>query len=246
MAIKPASIFLFLLVSAIAGGFAVITERLAAAPHLALALIAVWSLALLSIQDDRPAVGLFGEIAVFAAGFFFMFIRSSVERPLSLGNAGILERLNQACIALAVIGLLAILLAQPRKFPRLGLFVFAWAIAYLSTDKGGPDPMLRLFIDTFGLGTESAQMAVVAVRKTLHFTFYGVLAAVAFRASRNVATAVTLTLSLACFDELRQASFGARSGSIWDVALDMVGAATVLWLLSRKSTETANPKLPVN
>lgn len=246
MAIKPWSFLLFLLVALMAGGFAVVAERLASAPHLALALVAIWSLVLVAIKDDRPALGLLGEMLVFASGVLFLFVRSSVERPLSLGNAAILERLNLAFLTLAVVGVLAMLGARPRKVPRVGLFVFAWAIAYLSTDKGGPDPMMRFLIDNLGLATESAQSAVVVIRKTLHFTFYGVLAAVSLRVSRTVGLAVTLTLSLACFDELRQASFGARSGSIWDVALDMAGAAVALWLLSRKSTETANPKMPVN
>ena len=84
------------------------------------------------------------------------------------------------------------------------------------------------------------------VRKTAHFTEYAVLAFMTMRALVNAgyrmkrlwlsAAGVGLALLIACIDEFNQAFEPSRTGSPWDVALDVSGAVFMvifLWLADR-------------
>jgi hypothetical protein len=78
------------------------------------------------------------------------------------------------------------------------------------------------------------------VRKAAHFSEYALLGLLAFRAIwltlasttlRVAATAVLLACAVSGIDETRQSFSLARTGSIWDVALDVFGAATAVLVL---------------
>ena len=87
---------------------------------------------------------------------------------------------------------------------------------------------------------------IVWIRKTAHVVEYAVLGALAFRAVflstdsallRVALLAVGVAACVAATDELRQALLPARTGSAWDVALDVTGAlvaiAFAFWLKRR-------------
>jgi VanZ family protein len=129
--------------------------------------------------------------------------------------------------------------AQPREviyFPVAFVFLLAaWAIVYFSGGKGGADPMVRFFADVFGISMEQARMATIAVRKTIHFCVYGTVAWTAYRIANprfDLRSAVLfglgIALTFAIFDEWSQSGTTERSGSAWDVGLDMLGAASFL------------------
>jgi hypothetical protein len=78
------------------------------------------------------------------------------------------------------------------------------------------------------------------VRKAAHFSEYALLGLLAFRAIaltlsstalRIAASAVLFACAVSAIDETRQSFSLARTGSIWDVALDVLGAATAVLLL---------------
>jgi VanZ family protein len=90
------------------------------------------------------------------------------------------------------------------------------------------------------------------VRKSAHFSGYGLLSALAFfswRATfpsarpwsfRWFFLALALTLTAASLDEFHQSFVPSRTSSPWDVALDMVGAlgfqfVIALWIRSRRN-----------
>lgn len=126
------------------------------------------------------------------------------------------------------------------------------AIAYLSGSRGGPDPMRNWFIEHLNLSYEMAYEVTHYVRKTIHFVFYGSLAWTTMRAASAAGSTVSLAvafgagwaLSHAIFDEWRQSFLRGRSGSIWDVGLDLLGMATFLglaWLNMRRRENRAVP-----
>ena len=80
----------------------------------------------------------------------------------------------------------------------------------------------------------------VRIRKLAHSVEYGLLALLAFRAvyvsleavlARIAGLALVLVLLVAAIDESRQAFSATRTGSVWDVALDLLGAVVVLGLI---------------
>jgi VanZ family protein len=129
---------------------------------------------------------------------------------------------------------------RPPWLPLCGLILFGWIVAFFSSGKGGPDPMVNAFMRLFHVARPAAFEMTICVRKTIHFTFYGLTGLTAYdlaRAKGIASQAVIFGLSVAVcqasFDELRQAGFVNRTGSFWDVLLDMAGASAFIWLASR-------------
>jgi VanZ family protein len=107
----------------------------------------------------------------------------------------------------------------------------------------------------FGKGVEKEVLGSGegVLRKTAHFTEYGLLAFLWFRALRGdepqrwkwtwAGTALGVTALWAGVDELQQAYVSTqRTGNPWDVLLDSCGAATVLGIVclfavTKRSTE---------
>lgn len=75
------------------------------------------------------------------------------------------------------------------------------------------------------------------IRKLAHVVEYAVLGALALYAARAsftraAAIAMTVALALAVTDEWRQSLSRTRTGSVWDVLLDLAGAALGAWMLN--------------
>jgi len=124
------------------------------------------------------------------------------------------------------------------------LFVWIALIFFLSNSSGSLDstsrfigPLLAFFFPDLDPGTRAVYH--VLIRKAAHFTAYGVLAMLAWRTFRTILPAISrllvLTLSLvatvAIADELNQSFNSARSGSVWDVLLDLAGGLTATLVL---------------
>lgn len=115
----------------------------------------------------------------------------------------------------------------------VGISVAVFLVAYFSSGIGGAGRMLAWY-QAQGLTLAQATAVTLAFRKTVHFTFYGTVAWLGLRTARAASTppgeavriAVGLALTIASFDELRQAGYASRTGTPWDVGLDFVGAAT--------------------
>lgn len=99
-------------------------------------------------------------------------------------------------------------------------------------------PLLRWLFPE--IGEETLEAVHFLVRKSAHAAEYGVLALLASRALRIsfavsasgiAGLALGLVLAVACLDETHQAFTPPRTGSPWDVALDLCGAAAALAVL---------------
>ena len=182
----------------------------------------------LSRLRDAP---FFGPGILSAMPLFIAFWRLAGERPD--GTAPL--------YLLALLGAIAYLVAS-RRNPKtalllLALFAFVLLVAYFSSARGGSGTMLR-WLTAHAVAPDLARGITLAFRKTVHFTFYGTLGWIAlqtFRASGEtgggvVRKALLVALTVASFDELRQSGYANRTGSAWDVALDLAGAATFVGL----------------
>ena len=78
--------------------------------------------------------------------------------------------------------------------------------------------------------------------------FRAVQGSLGWRPGRAFLSSLGLCLALALLDEGHQAMFASRTGSLWDVALDLGGASTaaLISLIFRTSTvrPASNHKLP--
>ena len=97
--------------------------------------------------------------------------------------------------------------------------------------------LLWLFPD---LSQEALRRANLLVRKAAHVTEYAILSMFAFRAwwlsfeaslARIAALSLGLVFAVAALDEARQSLSLARTGTPWDVAIDVAGGAAALGLL---------------
>lgn len=75
----------------------------------------------------------------------------------------------------------------------------------------------------------------VLIRKLTHVAVYGILAALALRADHRWAIALGIPIAVACTDEWMQSRALNRTGSIWDVLLDVVAAVAIIYLLRRSA-----------
>jgi hypothetical protein len=109
-----------------------------------------------------------------------------------------------------------------------------WATAHFSGGAGGPSGMHQWIMATFGLDADTAWNTMVFLRKGMHFFGYGLLA----QGARTLASHLSLPWPVAlgllwCFahaaiDEARQAATVGRTGTAWDVVLNLSGAVFVM------------------
>ena len=112
-------------------------------------------------------------------------------------------------------------------------------VAVFSGAVGGADPMIAWLQSVLGWSLERAEVGTFVFRKSAHFIFYGVLsfslarAALAAKLDFNIAArlAVIWAIGHSVFDEATQMSFDSRSGSFWDVLIDMSGAGVALFIV---------------
>ena len=153
--------------------------------------------------------------------------------------------------------------AAPRGFVARWAPVVVWAtcISWFSTGAFSAqstntyiDPVLRWL---FGeLSPTTFRFAHTIIRKSAHFTEYGVLAILLCRAltapgtrpSRAVLVRVIVYCAVyACLDEFHQAFVPKRTASPYDSMLDTVGAscgALLFWVRRRTTGSRAEPDVP--
>lgn len=133
------------------------------------------------------------------------------------------------------------------------LVLMSWLIAFFSSPSGGSGGMISAAMQMLHLSQSQAELAVLVVRKCIHFSFYGLLGWAAFRWSlstgclvrRALVIGLLVALVHAGFDEGRQTFFPDRTGSAWDVMLDCTGAAAFVWLSARtRRDESASGLAP--
>jgi len=118
----------------------------------------------------------------------------------------------------------------------LAIVCMSWLIAFFSSPSGGSGGMISMAMRWFSLSPDQAETLVFVVRKTIHFSFYGLLGWTGFRWALSLDVglrrAVLLGLGLvfvhACFDEGRQTFFADRTASVFDVLLDVSGACVLV------------------
>jgi VanZ family protein len=120
------------------------------------------------------------------------------------------------------------------RLAKLWLPVLIWAALILSAsnDSFSSDES-REWLETL-FGREFPEIVNFAVRKAGHIFFYGVLGALAFRADRRVVVAAGIVLLVASVDEYSQSLSAARSGTPWDVLLDVCSAVVVILIMRRR------------
>lgn len=106
-------------------------------------------------------------------------------------------------------------------------------LAFLSARTGGAGTMVPWFAGW--LPSAWVGPVVIGVRKMVHATFYPALAYSVLRAepSTGRGRAFLFVAIFAVFDEVRQSAIPGRTGSAWDVLLDLVAAGVLLFLLGR-------------
>jgi VanZ family protein len=111
-------------------------------------------------------------------------------------------------------------------------------IALLSGSSGGAAAFYE-FLVSRGFADNLAETTNFVFRKSVHFGFYGFFAVMAFRTARlggapkPVIAALAFVMMHSVFDEVRQWSVPNRTGSAWDVLLDLLGVLAFLYWANR-------------
>jgi VanZ family protein len=115
--------------------------------------------------------------------------------------------------------------------------------------SGTSGRLLTRLLAVLGISLSTAALAGLNLfaRKVAHFVVYAVLSGLFFRAfrasdrdprawrSRWMWLSLTVCFATASGDELRQALTLLRSGEVHDVLLDMFGAASMQWVIWRRT-----------
>jgi len=106
---------------------------------------------------------------------------------------------------------------------RSWLPVVLWAAVILSAsnDHFSSHETASWLSPFFG---EGLYILNVAIRKLAHVVVYAILGALAWRAERRLLIAMVVGALVAITDEAKQSTTLLRSGSPWDVLLDLCGA----------------------
>ncbi len=197
--------------------------------------------------------------AILALGLLVTAVRIGGEMPLLVAYVPAFLLLSNSSIPtrFMLIGLVAagVSLILWRRFGQVSdakfwtatMMILALPVATFSGASGGAGGWAEWLTEVFRLEGATAEQVIWWVRKSLHFTVYGVLALSAFKAldSNDHATSVTCgtvviwSLSHACFDELKQMSIPGRTGSAVDIIIDLGGALVAVGFalhLKRKET----------
>jgi VanZ family protein len=120
------------------------------------------------------------------------------------------------------------------RLAKLWLPVVLWAALILSASNDSfSSHESRGWLENF-LGHDFPELVNHAVRKAGHVFFYGVLGALAFRADRRLFAALGVVALVASVDEYRQSLTSLRTGTSWDVMLDVCSALLVILAIRRR------------
>jgi VanZ family protein len=119
------------------------------------------------------------------------------------------------------------------RFVRTWLPVIVWSavILWASTDSFSSSESRGWLASA--VGAELADALNIAIRKLGHVVAYGILGILAWRADRRLVVALSVALIVAVTDESRQSMTRLRTGSAWDVLLDVIAAWLGILLLIR-------------
>ena len=118
--------------------------------------------------------------------------------------------------------------------PFMLAMIVALPIAGLSGGTGSATGWQESLMAMFHLTFSQADFAVICIRRTIHFSAYGLIALTFYRTAveltvrRHVAVAALWVIGHAAFDELRQLMTPGRSGRLEDFLIDMAGAVTFI------------------
>jgi VanZ family protein len=192
----------------------------------------VWQLPDLKSLDPRlTAVG------SYALPFVFLWLASNPEPSGTIKTfvyQMVLSGVGLAAL-LCLLGAVSYYQRQPALRKSLGglapLFLCCWLVAFFSSSTGAARHMIDLLMNVLGMNRSDAQTAALIFRKSMHFLFYGTLGFLGYRAAvrggvtgKAVVLGLAVALMHASFDEIRQSGYADRTGSFWDVCLDMAGA----------------------
>lgn len=123
------------------------------------------------------------------------------------------------------------------------IFIFIGSTDLLSAEHTSRfiGPFLRWF--TPDISDASIASVQLVVRKFGHFTEYAILAALLCRALRKSAPWIALVIAViyAVLDEVHQSLVFSRTGSLWDVLIDCIGA--LLGLLAYSAIASRKSKI---
>jgi VanZ family protein len=132
------------------------------------------------------------------------------------------------------------------------LIFWIGVIFYLSSGKGAmaeTSPFIRPILVFLFPDASEATLAIYHgyIRKFAHFAEYAVLAFFASRAFIKASSfwylfAFLLTAAIAVLDEINQSFNPRRTGSEWDVVLDMIGGVSAIiffWILTNLRSKRA-------
>lgn len=110
------------------------------------------------------------------------------------------------------------------RLVRAWLPVILWAALILSAsnDSFASGESKSWLVEFFG--REVPEAINIVVRKFGHIAVYAVLGILAWRAERRLVIAMAVAAIVAIADEAKQSTTILRSGSPWDVLLDVFGA----------------------
>lgn len=116
---------------------------------------------------------------------------------------------------------------------KLWLPVVVWAGLILSAanDTFSAGNTAGLLERIFG---QAPYVLHVLIRKASHVVVYAILGALAWRADRRWAVVMGIALAVASTDEWMQSRAVDRSGTPWDVLLDLTGAAIGVLAIRRR------------
>lgn len=177
------------------------------------------------------------NVAFWGVTYLFLLSRSAAEKEVWAYEWVYLLKYSPYVLA-ACCGIL--LLAVPSLYKQkiavpslLFLLIMICFLAFASSGKGGNGWQIRWLMENLGWTYDRADNLVFWIRKTLHFSFYGLVGTFALRFARSTGYkgntwmwAFAWTLVNAVFDEIRQSISPGRTGSIYDVGLDMAGCVT--------------------
>lgn len=127
------------------------------------------------------------------------------------------------------------------RFLRHWLPVIVWASVILTASGTSFSSGETIVLAQYFFGLSFSEMVNVLVRKAAHIAEYSVLTYLAWRAHRATAVPFVIALVVASTDEWLQSRTVGRSGTPWDVLLDVCAAAVVLGLLWRRNRRLALP-----
>ena len=177
-------------------------------------------------------------LAAYAFPFLLLWLASNPEPSGTIKTFVFQMVLGVIALAaiVSLIGEISVYGKQPTMRPvfraLVPLFVCCWLVAFFSSSTGAGHHMVDALMKALRMDQDEAQTVVLIFRKSMHFLFYGCFGWFGYRlairggaAKQAVLLGLAVVLMHASFDEIRQSGYGDRTGSFWDVCLDMAGAS---------------------